>query len=112
MRASGYATFFYSIILILGGIKGYMAGSLPSLIVGGASGLTLLNMCIAIFKNKITALYSALVMMFLLDAFFCYRFLYTGKFVPSGMLSFITFAAILVVVFDVRKMPGREAKPI
>jgi uncharacterized membrane protein (UPF0136 family) len=104
MKTAGIVIFLYALIILIGGIIGHVkAESMASLIMGVAFGITLLAMSIATFKNKDWGYYIALILVFILDAFFTYRLAHTGRFMPSGMLCLISLAVLLILSFLMRR---------
>lgn len=75
----------YGFFTLAGGVIGYFkAGSHLSLLMGGLFGALLIGSGVLLFKKKPIGHYTALVLSFLLDAFFSYRFLETHKFFQQG----------------------------
>lgn len=99
---------FYSLIILTGGLIGFFkADSQISLIAGLGFGLTLL-ICSLCFKKK-WASYLALILTFLLDAFFTQKFLKTMSFMPSGMLSLLSLAVLMTLAFSMRNKPKNSS---
>jgi uncharacterized membrane protein (UPF0136 family) len=87
----------YAVLLIVGGIMGYLkAGSKPSLIAGISCGL-LAGIALAVVQAGDTKIgYGlGLAVAFLLVGFFARRFAKGRKFMPTGMLA---VASLIVVV--------------
>lgn len=104
MKNAGWVVLIYSLIVFIGGIFGHLkSASTASLICGIVFGVILFMSAIGMFHNKLFSAYAALISTFLLDAFFSYRFLLTWKFMPAGMMLFISLAALGAMVFFLRK---------
>jgi len=83
----------YIVLLFLGGLMGYlMAGSKMSLIMS-ASFAAILILCNI---NVITLRYAADFVMLFLLVFFAVRLTKSKKFMPNGMMSVITLAALIL----------------
>jgi uncharacterized membrane protein (UPF0136 family) len=73
------------------------------LISGGSFGLALLISAHFISKGKIAAQYFALILTFLLDGIFTYRFAKTLHFFPTGFLSLLSLAVLIMIALKIRK---------
>jgi uncharacterized membrane protein (UPF0136 family) len=84
----------YSLLLLIGGVIGYLvAGSIPSLLMSSLFAALLIG---SLFFMRFYPAYGYRAVSFLLIAltfFFAYRW-YAGKFLPSGLLTFVTLAAL------------------
>ena len=77
----------YALLLIAGGLVGYLkAGSRPSLIAGGVSGVLALLALAQSFQSPVWAFREGVVLAVALALVFGMRLRKTGKFMPSGML--------------------------
>ena len=104
MKVTATTVCVYGLLIALGGVIGYVkGGSQASLISGGSFGLALLISSHFISKGKIAAQYIALVLTFLLDGIFTYRFAKTLHFIPAGFLSLISLAVLIVVALKIRR---------
>ena len=103
-----YLIFLYAVLILVGGVMGHVkAGSTASLIMGVTSGAFLL-IAASMMSTKTPSLrlqgaYLALIVTFLLDAFFSYRYMVTMKFMPPGLLSIISTVVILLIANHLRK---------
>jgi len=97
-----YVVFFYSILLIALGIKGYMKGSAASLCAGAGIGFLLFLSSIGLFFQKKIALYSALLLTECLNIVFLIRYLKTFAFTPLalGILSLAIFIFLLFTLLS------------
>jgi uncharacterized membrane protein (UPF0136 family) len=95
-----YSILVLSIIMLLGGVMGFVKGkSKPSLIAGVVSSI-LLGICFYLTTTALTTgLIGALLVSAALDLVFAMRLKKTGKFMPSGMLLLIVvlFQGLIVV---------------
>ncbi len=83
---------------------GYVKGGSHASIISGASfGTALLIAGYFISKGKIAAQYFALVLTFLLDGIFTYRFAKTLHFFPAGFLSLFSLAVLIVIALKIRR---------
>ncbi|MBS0604126.1 MAG: TMEM14 family protein [Verrucomicrobia bacterium] len=104
MKVTATIVFVYGLLIVLGGIMGFVkGGSHASLISGGSFGIALLISAYFISKGKIAAQYLALVLTFMLDGIFTYRFAKTLHFIPAGFLSLASLAVLIVVALKIRR---------
>ena len=83
----------------------YRAGSHASLISGVVFGALLLTCTFFLFKGKNRfAAYSALILTFILDGFFTYRFSLSLKFFPSGMMSLLSLLTLILLAYQMRNL--------
>jgi uncharacterized membrane protein (UPF0136 family) len=104
-----YIVAFYGILIFVGGLMGHAkAGSTASLVMGVVFGALLLIAAGFMFsqRNYLKGSYFALVLTFILDAFFSYRYLSSMKFLPSGLLSLISLGVLLLLVSHIRQKPS------
>lgn len=96
----------YALIILAGGIFGFLkVGSLMSLIAGLTFGLALFVAFLG-FRSK-WGPYLALVVTFILDAFFTQKYLKTLQWMPAGMLSLLSLAILISLAFFIRKRVRR-----
>ncbi len=104
MKVTATTVFVYGLLIALGGVMGYIkGGSQASLISGGSFGLALLISAHFISRGKIAAQYIALVLTFLLDGIFTFRFAKTLHFFPAGFLSVASLAVLIVIALKIRR---------
>jgi uncharacterized membrane protein (UPF0136 family) len=109
-----FVVLIYAILILAGGIIGHAkAASTASLVMGVVFGVLLLTASIGMFKrtSKRTSWGGtfALILTLLLDAFFTYRFVQTGKFMPSGMLSLVSLIVMVLLALHIRSKPSQSS---
>jgi uncharacterized membrane protein (UPF0136 family) len=104
MKVTATIVFVYGLLIAMGGMMGFIkSGSHASLISGGSFGIALLICAFFISKGKIAAQYFALILTFLLDGIFTYRFAKTLQFFPTGFLSLCSLAVLIVIALKIRR---------
>jgi len=103
MKAPGIVILLYGLFVFGGGIIGYItAGSMASLIAGSALGLGLLASGLGVLRGKNMGFIVAPTLTVLLTAFFGYRFMQSGEFMPSGLMAVLGVVAF-VLYFVLRR---------
>jgi len=111
MKTNTIILLIYSVLITMGGAMGYLkGGSLISLITGGSCGLILFILTYLSFKQRKRAEYMAIIFIFLLDAFFTYRFAKTLHFFPSGILSLISLLIIVALSINLNSAKLEKLK--
>lgn len=88
MKAPGIVILLYGLLVLGGGIIGYTAsGSMASVIAGGVFGLGLLASGVGVLRGKDMGFLMAPILTVLLTAFFGYRLVQSGEFMPSGLMT-------------------------
>lgn len=87
----------YSLLVLCGGFFGYRSGSLVSLIMGGLFGLALFVMSFPSFFKKKYCQIAALILVFILDAVFSWRFIKAPSFFPAGFFSLLSLSLLLLL---------------
>lgn len=91
MQKAMWVIAIFGAVVILGGVIGYLqAQSLISLFAGTFFGIALLSSALAIMKGVNVAHYIALLIAVLLTAFFHWRYLRTGAFLPGGLMAIVS----------------------
>ncbi|MES2344965.1 MAG: TMEM14 family protein [Chlamydiota bacterium] len=104
MKTTAAVILLYGLIILVGGILGHHEkGSMASLIAGLVCGSLLISSAWVTFKKKAWGEYAALVLIFLLDAFFTYRFVTTHKFLPTGLLSILSLGVLFLLTTIIRR---------
>jgi uncharacterized membrane protein (UPF0136 family) len=102
MRFPGIIVIVYSILVLMGGLIGYLfADSLPSLIAGSVFGAVLFASGLGILRKSIIAFFTALTSSGILAAFFSYRYWETAKWMPAGMMALLS-GIIFVMLLSTR----------
>lgn len=105
MKKLAIIVLIYALIILVGGIMGHIkAGSTASLITGISSGILLFVCSAGIFFNKRWGVLGSFLCVFLLDAFFFFRLLSTQKFFPSGAMSLLSLAVLVIMVVMLRRL--------
>ena len=103
MKAPGIVILLYGLLVLGGGIIGYAtAGSMASLVAGSAFGLGLLASGLGVLRGKNMGFIVAPTLTVLLTAFFGYRFVQSGEFMPSGLMGVLGLVA-LTLYFTLRR---------
>lgn len=104
MHFAPWVTLVYTVLVLVGGIMGYLkAHSRISLITGMVFGLLLLISSTALFKGMKIGAYGALLFSLILLCFFSWRFIQTVKFFPSGMMALISLSVLVLLAIDFKK---------
>ena len=104
MKSAGIITLLYGILVFVGGLMGYFkAASTASLVSGIGFGLASILLSIGMLKKSLFSAYFALILTFVLDAFFTYRFLLTMKFMPSGMMAIVSTIVLIAQAVLIKK---------
>lgn len=99
MNFTGAMVLFYAFAVAFGGIIGYAkVGSLPSLIMGVLFGVILLFCSYGLFKKYVWGYMGALAASCILTAFFVARFVISAKMWPGGMMAFLSFMVMILVI--------------
>ncbi len=93
------ATLIYGILLLFGGIFGYIkAKSKPSLISGVISGLLLLISGVLQWQQISMGLILAQVLTLVLAIVFAIRLWKTRKFMPAGLMLVLSVATLVILI--------------
>ena len=103
MKAPGIVILVYGLLVLGGGIIGYTAsGSMASVIAGGTFGFLLLASGLGVLRGKDMGFLIAPLLTVLLTAFFGYRLVQSGEFIPSGLMTALGFVT-LILYFTLRR---------
>lgn len=103
MKAPGIVILFFGLLVLGGGIIGYItAGSMASLIAGSAFGLALLVSGLGVLRRQKMGFIFAPLITFLLTVFFAYRLAQSGNFIPSGLMAVVGLVT-LILYFVLRR---------
>ncbi len=104
MKSAGLITLVYGLLLLAGGVMGHLkAASMASLVTGVGFGLVAILLSIGVFKKSLLSAYFALILTFILDAFFTYRLLLTMKFMPAGLMAIISTLVLIAQALLIKK---------
>ena len=99
MKITGAIVIGYSLMVLLGGLAGYLfAGSLVSLLTGSICGALLFAGGIGLFYSSVLAFFTALSVTALLSLFFLFRYFQTYQLVPSGMMAGLSLIVLLLLL--------------
>lgn len=103
MKFTGYFVAAYALLILLGGLVGYLkADSIASLASGTLFGAVLFTLGLGITRNSKIGFNGALILTGLLTAIFAERWYFTQKMMPAGMmlvLSGVVFLFLLAKLF-------------
>ena len=103
MRAPGIVILVYGLLVLGGGIIGYItAGSVASLIGGSALGIALSTSGLGVLRGKDMGFLMAPILTVLLTVFFGYRFAQSGEFIPSGLMTVLGLV-VVILYFALRR---------
>ena len=104
MQTTAIEIWVYGIIMMIGGVMGYIkVGSKASLLSGVGLGLALLASGYGVWRGSRESLIVSLVISALLVALFAMRLAKTKRFMPAGMLAILSLAAIIVFGLALRR---------
>ncbi|MBI1858804.1 MAG: TMEM14 family protein [Candidatus Melainabacteria bacterium] len=99
----------YALILIMGGIMGYVkAGSLMSILFGMFSGILILLACQFGKKDPKSAYLYIAGISLCLAMFFLFRFSITGSMMPGGMMFLFSMTTFVVVGLSWLKVKNQK----
>ncbi len=98
MNTPALIVLLYAVLVIAGGVLGFVkAGSRPSLIGGLVGGLGLLAAAWGIGRHQAWGLPGALVLTLALLVFFAVRYVRTRAFMPGGLMAILSLFALIGV---------------
>jgi uncharacterized membrane protein (UPF0136 family) len=90
----------YGLLVLAGGVVGFKkAGSRPSLIAGIVSMALLLVAAVLLFSGRSSGAYLAIFVCAALLIFFGMRWMKNRRFMPSGLMSLVSAAALLLLLW-------------
>jgi len=97
MTAPGIVILLFGLLVLGGAIIGYTnAASIASLIAGSAVGLGLLASGLGVLRRKELGFVFAPLLTLLLTAFFAYRLVLSGDFIPFGLMGVLGLVALVL----------------
>jgi uncharacterized membrane protein (UPF0136 family) len=104
MQNTAIGIWVYGVLMILGGIIGFVkVRSKASLLSGVGLGLGLLASGYGVWRGSVNSLVVAAVIAALLLVLFAIRFAKTRRFMPAGMLAILSLAAVVVFGVALKK---------
>lgn len=98
-KLTGWTLFIYALLVLAGGIIGFLkAQSSASLVMGIIFAILLLTSSWLFFKGRASGFYLGLFSTGVLGAFFLYRLILTHKFMPPGLMVILSLIVVLVVL--------------
>jgi uncharacterized membrane protein (UPF0136 family) len=99
MKFMPWLVLVFSLLVLGGGIVGFTAAhSWPSLLMGSIFAVLLFCCAAAMFNQSILGYFTAIGLAFILFLFFSYRFIYTFKFMPGGLMAGISLAVFVILL--------------
>lgn len=108
MKISGYFVLAYGLVVLMGGVIGYLiAESVASAIMGSIFGAILVTGGMGMTKKSVTAYFTSVIATAALLLFFSYRYYITQKMMPSGMMSLLSLVVLVTIltVKDKKQIP-------
>ncbi|GAB4194458.1 MAG: hypothetical protein Tsb0015_17450 [Simkaniaceae bacterium] len=104
MKLNGYLVLLYSLIVLVGGIIGFIkSNSLISMLSGSIFCVLLLISSHQIIKEKKSGEKFALFYTLALDAFFTFRFATHPKLMPAGMMLIFSNLLLIMLIIGIKK---------
>lgn len=108
MKITGGIVLGYGVVVMLGGLIGYLkADSLVSLFTGTISGAILVAGGMGLIRKSIYAYLVSLAMTTLLAIFFMIRYVMSEKMMPSGIMAGLSVIIILLLLITRGRIPNR-----
>lgn len=109
MKKLSYLILFFSCLLDVGGIIGFVkAHSVASLVTSAIASFILAVGAVMALREKIQGLYLSALVILGLDVFFVYRFMLSKKFMPSGLMALLS-TLMGVILFSYLTKRAKEA---
>ena len=104
MQTTALEIWTYGMLMMLGGIMGYLkVGSKASLLSGVGMGLALLASGYGVWHGSRDSLIISVVIAALLVALFAMRLVKTKRFMPAGVLAILSLAAVVIFGMALKK---------
>lgn len=104
MQITAIEIWVYGVIMILGGVMGYVkVGSKASLISGVGFGLVLLASGYGAWRGSENSIAAADLIALLLLVLFAIRYAKKRRFMPAGMLAVLSLVAVVVFWLALKK---------
>lgn len=100
MKLSALIVMLYSLMLLLGGMIGFLkAQSLVSLIMGASFALATFASAFLMLKGNIAGWWSSLILTLFLTGFFGVRFYLSHKMMPGGVMLVLSLVVLFLLLF-------------
>lgn len=104
MRFAAWSVLIYALLVAAGGIFGYVhAKSTLSLFASLPFAIVLLACAPGLFMGKRVSIIVSILLVFVLDAFFTFRFSKTLAWMPAGMMMLVSLVTLSAMVYGIRK---------
>jgi uncharacterized membrane protein (UPF0136 family) len=104
MENTAIEVWVYGVIMILGGIAGFVrVGSKASLISGVGFGLVLLVCGFDVWRGSQNGLMAAVIIALLLVVLFAIRYAKKRRFMPAGMLAILSLVAAVIFALAMKR---------
>lgn len=109
MRYKGITVLVYALLVLLGGIIGYVkAQSAASLMTGVLSSMFLCASAFGMLKGRAVGFFFASLLTILLGSFFAYRLILTHSFMPAGFMCILSIVVIIILFTGKKNKNFRE----
>lgn len=99
MRVNGVVVVIYALLVMVGGMIGFIkANSVPSLVMGMIFSLGLLLSAVAMIKGLKLGYYASILLATILTLFFAYRYMITHQIMPAGVMSTLSIIIIIALI--------------
>ncbi|MFQ6112980.1 MAG: TMEM14 family protein [bacterium] len=104
MKMASYIILAYGVLVLVGGILGYVKSqSLPSIISGVIFGILIILSAAIMLKGMAVGTYSALIISAFLAVFFTYRFIVSHAFMPAGLMIILSLISLITLIINLRR---------
>lgn len=104
-KSSGIVVIVYAILVLIGGIIGFIkANSVSSLVMGTGFAIALLLSGYGLLKRSLAGLYASSALTVVLTLFFAFRFYKTHVFMPAGLMFILGIAVIATLFYNRRNI--------
>jgi uncharacterized membrane protein (UPF0136 family) len=104
MQNTAIEIWVYGVIMILGGVMGYVrVGSKASLLSGVGLGLGLLASGYGVWHGSENSIVAAEIIALLLLVLFAIRYAKKRRFMPAGMLAVLSLVAVIIFWLALKK---------
>lgn len=110
MKFTGIIVSIYGLLVVLGGLIGYLtADSLPSLITGSICGALLFASGLGLCRSSVIAFFTGVGVSLALAIFFGIRYYLTHQMMPAGMMTIIS-VTVLLLLLTTKGQPKRKTE--